>query len=155
MHVASIDDIRTALTAAIKDRDVVATSALRSALAAISTAERAGTEKRELSSEEIEAVLAKEVKRRDEAAEGFKAGGRDDRAERELAERKILAAYLPEPLGEAEIEAIVDEVLAEGAFSGVASMGQAMRAVMERLQGRADGKVVSGLVRARLSATDA
>lgn len=98
-------------------------------------------------------MLAKEVKRREEAAEAFAAAGRDDRAERERAERDVLAAYLPEPLTPAEIEAVVDEVLDAEGLSGTGSMGAAMKAVMARIGDRADGKTVSEIVRGRLEAT--
>jgi hypothetical protein len=92
------------------------------------------------------------VKRRDEAAEAFRNADRPDRADREQAEREVLAAYLPAALSPEEIEALITETLAEGGFSGMASMGPAMKAVTAKVAGRADGKTVSDLVRARLSA---
>lgn len=153
--MASIEEIRAALTDAMKRRDTVATAALRSALAAIREAEVAGDEKRELTSEDIEGVLAKQVKRREEAAEAFRDGGRADRAEQEEAERDVLVAFLPPQLEEGEIEDIVDEVLEEKDLRGVGSMGEAMSTVMERVGKRADGKTVSRIVRARLEARDA
>lgn len=153
--MASVEEIKAALTEAMKRRDAVATAALRSALAAIREAEVAGDEKRELTSEDIEGVLAKQVKRREEAAEAFRDGGRTDRAEQEEAEREVLAAFLPPPLSPEELEAIVDEVLEEEDLRGVGAMGQAMGPVMERVGKRADGKTVSQLVRARLEERDA
>ena len=77
---------------------------------------------------------------------------RPDRADREQAERDVLATYLPANLSSGELEALVNETLAEGGFSGMASMGPAMKAVTAKVAGRADGKTVSDLVRARLSA---
>lgn len=151
--MASREELRAALTAAMKGRDEVTTSALRMTLAAISQAEAAGAQRRALTEDEIQAVLSREAKRREEAAEAFRAAGRPDRAERELAERDVLATFLPAPLSPAELEAIVVDVLRTGEFRGVASMGQAMRVVMERVRGRADGKAVSELVRSRLSTT--
>jgi uncharacterized protein YqeY len=146
------DQIRTDLTAAMKRRDEVATSALRMALAAVKEAAVAGKEAKELTDDEILKVLNREVKRRDEAAEAFRNADRPDRADREQAEREILAAYLPAALTPEELQSIVTETLAEGGFSGMQSMGPAMKAVTAKVAGRADGKTVSDLVRARLSA---
>ena len=146
------DQLRTDLTAAMKRRDEVATSALRMALAAVKEAAVAGKEARELTDDEILKVLNKEVKRRDEAAEAFRNADRPDRADREQAEREILAGYLPAALTPEELEAIITETLAEGDFSGMQSMGPAMKAVTAKVAGRADGKTVSDMVRARLSA---
>jgi len=111
-----------------------------------------GKEARELDDGEIMTVLTKQVKRREEAAEAFRNAGRADRADRELAERDVLAAYLPAALTPEELQTIVDEVLAEGGFSGMGAMGPAMKAVTARVAGRADGKAVSTLVRERLAA---
>jgi uncharacterized protein YqeY len=146
------DRLREDLTAAMKRRDELATSALRLALAGIKEASVSGKEARDLDDDEILKVLAKQVKRREEAAEAFRAADRTDRADRELAEAGVLAAYLPAALSSDEIEALVAEVLAEGGFSGMGAMGPAMKAVTARVAGRADGKVVSALVRERLAA---
>ena len=148
----SVEEIRAALTDAMKRRDAVATSALRSVLASISVAETAGKTKHALSEDEIQTVLSRELKRRDEAAEAFGAAGRAESAERESAERAVIAAFLPPELSADELESIVDEVLAAGSFAGPSAMGQAMKEVMARVKGRADGKAVSELVRARLAA---
>jgi len=147
------DQLRADLTAAMKRRDEVATSALRMALAAVKEAAVAGKEAKELTDDEILKVINKEVKRRDEAAEAFRNAERPDRADREQAERDILAAYLPTPLSPDELETIITETLTEGGFSGMASMGPAMKAVTAKVAGRADGRTVSDLVRARLAAT--
>jgi len=144
--------LRQDLTAAMKRRDELATSALRMALAAVQEAAVSGKEARELDDGEIMQVLAKQVKRREESAEAFRNAGRTDRADRELAERDVLAVYLPAALSSEELQAIVDEVLADGGFSGMAAMGPAMKAVTARVAGRADGKTVSTLVRERLAA---
>lgn len=145
-----VQKLRTDLTAAMKRRDDVATSAIRMALAAIQQASVAGKEAKELTDDEILKVLGREVKRRDEAAEAFRGADRPDRADREQAERDVLAAYLPAALSPEEVEAIVTEVLAEGGFSGMGDMGPAMKAVTAKIAGRADGKVVSTMVRERL-----
>jgi uncharacterized protein YqeY len=146
------DQLRADLTAAMKRRDDVATSVLRMAIAAMKEASVAGKEARELTDDDILKVLNKEVKRRDEAAEAFRNADRPDRADREQAEREVLAAYLPAALSPEEVEALITEVLAEGGFSGMQAMGPAMKAITAKVAGRADGKTVSDLVRARLSA---
>jgi uncharacterized protein len=146
------EQLRADLTAAMKRRDDVATSALRMAIAAMKEAAVAGKEAKELTDDDILKVLNREVKRRDEAAEAFRNADRPDRADREQAEREVLAAYLPAALSAEELEALITEVLAEGGFSGMQAMGPAMKAVTAKVAGRADGKTVSDLVRARLSA---
>jgi uncharacterized protein YqeY len=122
------------------------------ALAAIQQAAVAGKEAKELSEDEILKVLGREVKRREEATEAFRNADRPDRAEREQAEKKVLAAYLPAALSPEELDALITEVLAEGGFSGMAAMGPAMKAVTAKVAGRADGKTVSAIVRERLAA---
>ena len=146
------DQLRSDLTAAMKRRDEIAVGAIRMALAAVSEASVSGKEARELTDDEVLRILAKEVKRRDEAAEAFRGGGRHDRADRELAEREVLAAYLPAPLSGEEVEALVSEVLAEGGWSTPKDIGPAMKAVTARVAGRADGRAVAALVKSRLTA---
>lgn len=143
--------LRADLTAAMKRRDEVTTSALRMALAAAQEAAVAGKEARTLTDDDLRKVLAREVKRREEAAEAFRAAGRDDRAGRELAERDALAGYLPAPLTADELEAIVTEVLADGGLAGPSALGPVMKAVTARVAGRADGRTVAELVKARLA----
>lgn len=145
------DQLRADLTAAMKRRDDVATSALRMVLAGVKEASVAGKEAKDLTDDEILKVINKEVKRRDEAAEAFRNAERPDRADREQAERDVLAAYLPAALTPEELDALITETLAEGGFSGLASMGPAMKAVTAKVAGRADGKTVSDIVRQRLS----
>jgi len=147
------EQLRVDLTAAMKRRDELATSALRMALAGIKEAAVSGKEARDLDDDEIVKVITKQVKKREEAAEAFRNAGRDDRADRELAEAEVLSAYLPAALTPEELEALVTETLAEGGFSGLAAMGPAMKAVTAKVAGRADGKTVAALVRERLAAT--
>lgn len=139
------------LTAAMKARDELATSVLRMAVAAVKEAQVSGAEARELSDDEVVALLAKEAKRREESAAAFADGGRPERAERELAERDLLARYLPAALGDDELAAIVHAALDEGGFTEPSQMGLAMKAAMAAVAGRADGKAVSALVKARLA----
>jgi hypothetical protein len=145
------DQIQTDLTAAMKARDELRLSVLRMALAAIKEARVSGDEVRDLTDDDVVALLAKEAKRRDEAAEAFDAGGRDESAARERAERDVLAAYLPAPASDEEIEALVAEALSEGGFSEPSQMGLAMKAAMAKVGGKADGKKVSALVKAALA----
>lgn len=146
-----VEQIQTDLTAAMKARDTLAVSVLRLALAAVKEARVSGEVSRELGDDEVEAIVAKEAKKRKESASAFMEGGRPERAERELAERDVLARYLPAPLADEELTTIVDEVLTEGGFDSPDQMGPAMKAVTARVAGRRDGKTVSALVRARLS----
>lgn len=145
------DRLQQDLTTAMKARDKLTVDTLRMAIAAVKEAKVSGTTAHDVDDAEVESILRTQVKRRDEAAEAFRAGGRDEQADRELAEREVLAAYLPKELDGAELGAIVDAALAEGGFTEPAQMGQAMKAVMAAVAGRADGKVVSGLVKARLA----
>ena len=145
------EQIQADLTAAMKARDELTLSVLRMALAAVKEARVSGDEARELTDADVQAILAKEAKRRDEAAASFREGGREEKAARELAERDVLARYLPQPLGDDELAAIVDRVLAEGGYSTMQDMGAAMKAVNAEVAGRADGKTVSGLVKAKLA----
>ncbi len=145
------DQLQTDLTTAMKQRDTVTVSVLRMAIAAVKEAAVAGETARPLGDDEVVAVLAREARRREDAAAAFAEGGRPERAEQELAERDILARYLPAPLDEDALAALVDEVLAEGGFDSPAQMGPAMRAVNAQVAGRADGRAVAALVRSRLA----
>jgi uncharacterized protein YqeY len=140
------DDLRTAM----KGRDELTTSTLRMALAAVRTAEVSGTAARDLTDDEVTAVLTKEAKKRREAATAFAGAGRTDQAARENAEGEILDRYLPTQLSDDEIAQIVAEALAAGGFSGKAQMGPAMRAAQAAVAGRAEGGRVAGEVRKQL-----
>jgi uncharacterized protein YqeY len=145
------DQLQADLTTAMKARDELVVSVLRMTIAAVKEAAVSGDAARSLSDDEVVAVIAREAKRREESAAAFSEGGRPERAERELAERDVLAGYLPAPLTADELATIVDEVLAEGGFDGPKQMGPAMKAVNARVAGRADGKAVAALVKARLT----
>ena len=96
-------------------------------------------------------VIASEIKRRRDAVEQYHAGGRQDLVEKEEAESRILHGYLPQQLSTAELEAKVDEVIAQVGAQGPKDMGAVMKALLPDVQGRADGKVVSELVKQRLA----
>ncbi len=144
------DRLAADLTAALKARDGITTSTLRMALAAVGVAEVAGKEKRELSDDEVLAVLKKEAKKRVEAATAFADAGRAEQAAKEKAEEAVLSRYLPAQLSDEEISALVSETLKSGGFSGKAALGQAMKAVQAEVAGRADGGKVAAEVRRQL-----
>lgn len=135
----------------MKAHDAATTSTLRMALAAVRSAEVAGAEKRELSDEEVLAVVTKEAKKRREAAETYAEAGRPELAEKERAEEEILRRYLPTQLSDEELADLVAGVLAEGEFSGRGAMGQAMKAVQAKVAGRAEGGRVAAEVRRQLA----
>ncbi|WP_018637426.1 GatB/YqeY domain-containing protein [Parafrankia elaeagni] len=143
--------LRSDLTSALRARDELRLSTLRLAVAAVKDAEVAGDAARELDDAEVEKILAREVRKRREAAEAFAGAGRAEQASREHAEGDVLAGYLPSQLGDEELAAIVDSVLAELGLSGPKAMGPVMKATQARVAGRADGRRVSDLVRARLT----
>ena len=145
------DRLRGDLTAAMKARDEIRTRTLRMALTSVSKEEVAGSAARELTDDEVMKVLAKEAKRRREAAEAFAAAGRQEQAAAERAERAILDGYLPAQLDDDEIAALVAAAVEETGASGMAAMGQVMKAVTPRVAGRADGARVAAEVRRRLA----
>lgn len=146
-----MEQIRADLTVATKAQDKLRQRTLRSAIAAVQEAEVAGNEATTLDDKGVLAVIKAQVKRRNDAAEAFDEGGRADRADDERAEIKILEAYLPAGLSDAEVESIVNRVLDENGFTSKADMGNAMKAVNAEIAGRADGRTVADLVKSRLS----
>ena len=139
------------LVAAMKAGDDVRKTALRAVITAITTAQAAEGAPDELSDEEIQKLIATEVKQRTEAAEIFAEAGEETRAENEVAERAVLQAYLPEPLTDEELAALVTEVIAEGGYATRKDMGAAIKDVLARSGGRADGRAVSAVVGQALS----
>jgi hypothetical protein len=106
---------------------------------------------RPLSEEEELQVLQRERKRRIEAAEAFRAGGREEQAEDEEYELEVLEEFMPEQLSEDEIEEIIDDVISEVGATSIRDMGRVMAGVMHQVSGRADGSVVSQLVKEKLA----
>jgi uncharacterized protein YqeY len=127
--------------------------ARRDALALILNALRSGQKElqRPLSDDEELQVLQRERKKRVEAMEAYEAAGRDEAAKREEFELDVLEEFMPEPLGEEELEEIVDDVIAEVGATSLRDLGRVMADVMPRVSGRADGSVVSQLVREKLA----
>jgi len=145
------DRLRSDLTAAMKARDKVRTRTLRMALTSVSNEEVAGKAARELDDDEILRVLAREARRRREAADAFEQAGRHEQAAAERAEDGVLAGYLPAQLGDAEIRSIVAAAIAETGACGPGSLGQVMKAVAPRIAGRAEGGRVAAEVRRQLA----
>ena len=148
------DQLRTDLTASIKARDAMRSSTLRMVLTAITTVEVAGKEAREISDDEVMAVLGSEVKKRREAAEAFAEGGRAEMAEKETAEAAILTEYLPAQMTSEEIAAVVSAVVesAGAAGEGMRAMGKVMGVVTPQTKGKADSAAVAAEVKRQLGA---
>jgi uncharacterized protein YqeY len=106
---------------------------------------------RTLSDEEELQVLRRERKRRLEAAEAFRTGGREEQAEDEEYELEVLEEFMPEPLSEDELEEIIDDVISEVGATSIRDLGRVMAGVMHQVSGRADGSTVSQLVREKLA----
>jgi uncharacterized protein YqeY len=146
------DQLRSDLTTSIKARDELRSSTLRMVLTAITNAEVAGKESRELTDEDVLTVLASEGKKRREAAEAFADAGRDQQAAKERSEAEVIAAYLPEQLTEAEVAAIVTRAVEStgAAGEGMKAMGKVMGVLQPKVKGRADGGAVAAEVRRQL-----
>jgi len=145
------DRLQQDLTISMKARDELRTSTLRMALTAIGIEEVAGKAARSLSGEEELKVVAREAKKRREAAEAFRSGGADERAERELAEESVLEGYLPAQLSDEELQELVAQSLQESGASGPQAMGAVMKVVSPKVAGRAEGGRVATAVRAALA----
>ncbi|MFJ8230227.1 GatB/YqeY domain-containing protein [Streptomyces sp. NPDC094448] len=142
------------LTDAIRARDELRSSTIRLTLAAVSKEEVAGTTARELSDDEVQKVIAREAKKRREAADAFSKGGRAEQAERELAEGALLDEYLPQQLSDGELEAVVAEAVAEAKAAGAEgprAMGAVMKIVNPKVAGRAEGGRVAAAVKRLLA----
>jgi uncharacterized protein len=134
---------------AMRARDEERTSTLRLTLAALRSAEKELG--RPLKEDEELQVLQRERKRRTEAAEAFRGGGRDERAALEERELAVIEEFMPEQLGEEELERIVDDAIAETGATSLRDLGRVMADVMPQVAGRADGSTVSQLVREKLA----
>ena len=139
------DDLKEATLA----RDADRRDALRLILSSLRSAEK--ELQRPLSDEEELQVLQRERKRRIEAAEAFRSGGREEQAQAEEAELAVLQEFMPEPLSEDELERIVDDAIAECGATSMRDLGRVMADVMPQVAGRADGSAVSQLVREKLA----
>ncbi len=141
--MAILDEVKLDLNSAMRAGEKQRVGALRMILSELQKSSKEGTE------DEL-AVLRRERKRRLEAAKAFREGGREDLAVSEEAEGELIGGYLPAELSEQELQAIVERALADSGAQSAKDMGLAMKSVMAAVDGRADGKRVSGLVRAAL-----
>jgi len=147
--------LRADLTGAMKSQDKLRTATLRMLLAAIQTEEVSGKQARELTDEDVTKVLARESKKRTEAAEIYTQNGRGELAAEEHAEGRIIDEYLPTPLTDAEVADVVDTAIAQvaeeiGERPSARHMGQVMKAATAIAAGKADGSRLSNAVKSRL-----
>jgi uncharacterized protein YqeY len=147
--VSLIARIEDELTSAMRARDQERTDVLRLTLASLRAAEK--EVQRPLKEDEELHVLQRERKRRVEAAEAFRGGGREEQAAKEERELAVVEEFMPEPIGEAELERIIDDAIAETSATSLRDLGRVMADVMPQVAGRADGSVVSQLVREKLA----
>ena len=142
------DQIQSDTKTAMKRRDRTRVGALRMLGAALKNAEiEAG---RPLTEQEEQTILRRQLKQRDESAEAFRKAGREERAESESAEAEIVRTYLPELLSQTELEQVIDRAIDETEAKGMKDMGTVMNRAMELSEGRAEGRALSALARARL-----
>ena len=147
--MSRIETIEDELKQAMKARDAERRDALRLILNALKSSEK--ELQRPLSEDEELQVLQRERKRRVEAADAFRSGGRDEQAASEERELEILEEFMPEPLSEDEIDEIIDDAIAEVGATSMADLGRVMADVMPQIAGRADGSQVSQIVREKLA----
>ena len=149
-----LEQLRTDLNTAMKDRDQLKTSTIRMVLSAVQVASVAGDEAAELTDAEVTAVLRSEAKRRNEAAELYENAGRAEQAASERNELAVIEAYLPAAMDDATLQGIVDEEVAvarEAGVEGPKAMGQVIKAVKDRVGDGADGGRIAGVVKALLA----
>jgi uncharacterized protein len=144
------EKLQSDLTDAIRTRTEVKSGTIRMLLAAITTEEVSGKAARVLKDDEIITVLSREAKKRREAVEAYVAAKRDDLADKERAEGEVIAQYLPAQLSEDEIKKMIKDAVTETGAAGPAGMGLVMKVLSPKIAGKADGGVVSGLVKAAL-----
>jgi uncharacterized protein len=147
--VSLIAELEQELKDAMKERDASRRDALRLILNALRAAEK--ELQRPLHDEEELQVLQRERKRRQEAIDAYRAAGREEQAEAEEDELEVLEEFMPEPLSEDDVERIVDDAIAEVGATSLRDLGRVMADVMPQVAGRADGSVVSQIVREKLA----
>ena len=145
------EKLQADLTDAIRSRNEVVSGTVRMLLAAITNEEVAGKAAKVLTDAEIITVLSREAKKRREAVEAYTQAKRDDLAGKEKAEAAVIANYLPEQLSGDEIKKLIADAIAETDAKGPAGMGLVMKVLQPKIAGKADGGVVSGLVKAALA----
>jgi uncharacterized protein YqeY len=149
-----LEQLRSDLNTAMKDRDQLKTSTIRMVLSAVQVASVAGDEAAELTDAEVTAVLRSEAKRRNEAADLYENAGRTEQAASERNELAVIEAYLPAAMDDATLQGIVDEEIAaarKAGAEGPKAMGQVIKAVKDRVGDGADGGRIAGVVKASLA----
>ena len=145
------EKLQSDLTDAIRSKDSVKSGTIRMLLAAITNEEVAGKSARVLTDAEVITVLSRESKKRREAVEAYTNAKRDDLANKEKEEAAVITLYLPEQLSEADIKKLIADAIDETNAAGPAGMGLVMKILQPKIAGKADGGVVSSLVKAALS----
>jgi uncharacterized protein YqeY len=145
------EQLRLDLTEAIRSRDELVAGTIRMVLSAITNEEVAGKEARVLSDDEVITVLSREAKKRREASEAFEAAGRTDKAALEKAEGEVIAKYLPAQLSSDDIKTMIATAIASTGAAGPSDMGKVMGAIKPLIAGKADGSIVSTLVKEALN----
>ena len=145
------DRLKSDLVTSMKARDELTTATLRMVLAAVGVEEVAGKTARELTDDEVLAVVGREAKKRREAATAFDGAGRTELADRERAEGTVLDGYLPAQLGDAELVALVQAAVAEAGATEPRQMGQVMKVLQPKVAGRAEGGRVAAEVKRQLA----
>ena len=144
------DTLRADLTEAIRGRDQIRAATLRMVLTSVTNQEVAGTTARQLTDDEVRGILAKEAKKRREAAEAYHGAGREELAATEEAELVVVEGYLPAQLGDDELAALVAQAIEQTGATGMPQLGQVMKAAQPLVAGRADGGRVAAMVRQAL-----
>jgi uncharacterized protein YqeY len=144
-----LQTLQNEMKQALKEKDTLKLSVIRMLISEIKKVQI--DQKKELSDEEIIQVIQKYAKQRKEAIKQYKEAGREDLAQKEEEELKIVSKFLPEQLSEEEITKIVEQVIKDTGASSIKDMGKVMKLVMEKVKGRADGSVVSKIVKEKLS----
>ena len=145
------ETLKADLTEAIRSSDKVVSGTIRMVLTAITNEEVSGKEARVLTDDEVITVLSREAKKRREAAEEFAKAGRTDKAAEEKAEGEVIAKYLPAQLSEDDIKKLIASAISSTGAAGPADMGKVMGAIKPQIAGKADGALVSSLVKAALA----
>lgn len=144
------EQIQSDLTAAMKDRDKVRTATLRLVLAGIKNVRAEPGHGQQVSDEEVRDIISREAKKRRESVQMYSDAGRDELAATEEAELDVLTDYLPAQMSEEEIRALVEQTVADVGATGPGDLGKVMGALMPKVKGKADGKMVNNVVRGAL-----
>ena len=145
------EQLQSDLTEAIRSRNEIVSGTIRMVLTSIRNEEVSGKEERTLADAEIITVLTREAKKRREAADAFADAGRADKAELEKAEGEVIAKYLPAQMSEDDVKKLVAAAIAQSGAAGPGDMGKVMGILKPQVVGKADGSLVSGLVKAALA----